>query len=271
MKNSKLNRLQQVLSSLAQNKHLSIAFSGGVDSRFLAFSCRYFGIEPELLHVSGCHIATHETKEALEWAHRHNFKIIDLSVDPLNVDIVVAGDKRRCYGCKKALFTRLLEIASYPLCDGTNHSDLGCYRPGLVALKELNIHSPLAQANLTKPEIRTLAREIGMDRWDQKSRPCLLTRYPYGRSPKREELLALSQAEEAIGEYLDRTLFHASEFRIRLISESKPQLHLLKADEQHLTDENKKEIQALFSQIAPFIGDLTIVGLDKLSGFFDTH
>lgn len=269
MKNSKLSHLKLILSSLAENKHLSIAFSGGLDSRFLAFSCRHFGIEPELLHVNGCHIAIQETKEAFEWANQHQFQITDLYIDPLSVDLVTLGDRRRCYGCKKALFTQLSKIASYPLCDGTNHSDLGSYRPGIVALKELNIHSPLAQANLTKSEIRLLAQELGMDHWDQKARPCLLTRYPYGVSPKREELLALSQAEETIGHYLKQILGYIPEFRIRLIHPRKPQLHLLKADEHRLTDKNRQEILSLFSQAAQVIGDLTIVGLDKLSGFFD--
>ena len=91
---------------------------------------------------------------------------------------MASGDRRRCYACKRNLFSLLKARTDLPLCDGTNASDAGQYRPGIRAVEELGILSPLASAGLTKADIHRCAALTGMEDPEQKARPCLLTRLP---------------------------------------------------------------------------------------------
>ena len=143
----RLSRLEKVLSEIAPDKRLAIAFSGGLDSRFLSFAAKYLGYTVKLLTVRGPHISAEETAEAVQWALDNGFEMELLDLNPLQMEAVEFNHTDRCYFCKKHLFLELKRrAADLPLCDGTNHSDLSHYRPGLKALSELKIHSPLAEA-----------------------------------------------------------------------------------------------------------------------------
>ncbi len=193
-----LIKLEQKLLEAAPGRHFNLAFSGGLDSRFLAYAAKMLSFSPLLLHISGPHISSAETASACAWAHTHGFAFKDLPVDPLDLPLVLRGDKKRCYACKRAMFSKLLEFAGRPLCDGTNVSDCASYRPGMQALKELGILSPLALSGFGKQDIQRLAGETGMDDPEQPARPCLLTRLPYGMEPKVSVLRALEKAEDAV-------------------------------------------------------------------------
>ena len=146
--NGLLERLRKALEDVAPQGRFAIAYSGGLDSRFLSHASKLLGFTPTLLHVTGSHVGGNE-EEGYRWARENGFEIRTLELDPLNVPEVHDGTKYRCYGCKKAVFTALLkEAGDLPLCDGTNHTDgeAGVWRPGMIALKELGIHSPLAVA-----------------------------------------------------------------------------------------------------------------------------
>lgn len=211
---------------------LALAFSGGLDSRFLAFTAARAGVPLHLFHVRGPHVPEAETGEALAWAAGRGMALTVLELNPLDSPEVADNTEQRCYHCKTRLFTALREAARavplengrpFLLCDGTNASDRGQYRPGLRALEELGVLSPLALSGLTKDDIRACAAASGMDAPHQQARPCLLTRYAYGLRPSGASLLALGGAEAAIGRVLAtrRNLLAAEaapvDFRLRLV------------------------------------------------------
>ena len=154
-----LPRLESVLGVLAAGNRFALAYSGGLDSRFLAHAAQRFGFEPVLLHIVGPHIPPEETDYARHWAPSRELAYEELPADPLDLALVASGDRRRCYACKRNLFSLLKARTDLPLCDGTNASDAGQYRPGIRAVEELGILSPLASAGLTKADIRRLSRE----------------------------------------------------------------------------------------------------------------
>ena len=198
------DRLAALLRALSAHGRLHIAFSGGLDSRFLSHAAQRAGLNPLLLHVSGPHIAPAESVWARQWAHDRGLSLAELKIDPLAHPAVAANAEDRCYHCKHALFSAMLRSMEPGgiLCDGSNLSDQGVYRPGLRALNELGIRSPLAEAELSKDHIRELGRLTGLDRPDQCARPCLLTRFAYGLHPTRDLLARLAEAEESVAALL---------------------------------------------------------------------
>ena len=151
------------LKELLKGRSLAIAFSGGLDSRFLAFSAQRAGADVLLLHVTGPHIPPAETAYALQWAENHGLHCLSIPFDPLQKAEVKQNGRERCYAGKAALFAavsrRLKEIggAGRTLCDGTHAGDLRVWRPGLRALREAGVLSPLAEAGLDKAAIRRAA------------------------------------------------------------------------------------------------------------------
>lgn len=210
--------LQQILKNLGP---FGVAFSGGLDSRFLTHAALLAGLKPRLVHVTGPHIPQCETAFAVAWAEARGADLTLIPADPLALPAVAAGARDRCYHCKHWLFTRLLEIVGAPLCDGSNLSDRGGYRPGLRALAELGIRSPLAEAGLTKPRLRELARLTGMERPEQQARPCLLTRLDYDQPPNAALLATLAELEEEVEAHL-RVWYpeqpEAPDFRVRCLA-----------------------------------------------------
>lgn len=126
-----LPRLESVLGVLAAGNRFALAYSGGLDSRFLAHAAQRFGFEPVLLHIVGPHIPPEETDYARHWAASRELAYEELPADPLDLALVASGDRRRCYACKRNLFSLLKARTDLPLCDGTNASDAGQYRPGI--------------------------------------------------------------------------------------------------------------------------------------------
>ena len=167
-----LPRLESVLGVLAAGNRFALAYSGGLDSRFLAHAAQRFGFEPVLLHIVGPHIPPEETDYARHWAASRELAYEELPTDPLDLALVASGDRRRCYACKRNLFSLLKARTDLPLCDGTNASDARQYRPGIRAVEELGILSPLASAGLTKADIHRCAALTGMEDPEQKARPC---------------------------------------------------------------------------------------------------
>ena len=259
-----LSRLESVLRERADRDRFALAYSGGLDSRFLAHAARRLGFEPVLLHVVGPHVPPDETGYARDWAAENRLSYAEVPVDPLDLPLVAAGDRRRCYACKRELFSRLKERTDLPLCDGTNASDAGHYRPGLQAVRELGVLSPLALADLDKAAIRSLAARTGMAFPEQPPRPCLLTRLAYGMKPERETLAALAAGERAV-----RRVFASDglspDFRLRLVAPGRAELHVLSA----ALDALPSAVRERLSRSVPGLPPLRLVGVDTLSGFFD--
>lgn len=197
MKNEKYNNLLGYLKKL---ESVVVAFSGGVDSTFLLKAAKE-ALEDKVvaLTIVSPYIPDWEVKEAKELVKKLNVKHEFIKV-PVIMDEIKYNPDNRCYLCKKNIFTKIKEFAkkngyNYVI-DGTNLDDTKDYRPGLVALKELEIKSPLLINKLTKNEIRELSKELGLNTWKKPSYACLLSRIPYGNEIKIEELKMIEKGEE---------------------------------------------------------------------------
>lgn len=193
---AKLRSLEELLHNTAPG---IIAVSGGLDSRLLAFLAASCGEEFLCVHFCGAHIPFHETASARRWLDACSLPFACIEVDIFGVEPVVTNSADRCYHCKKHMFSRLIE--QYPgkaVCDGTNYSDLGEYRPGLTALRELGVVSPFALCGISKDEIKALAHQVGLDYPDQPSTPCLLTRFPYGYRIDKGDVRRVSEIESQV-------------------------------------------------------------------------
>ena len=201
----KKNRLHDLIKSYGR---VGVAFSGGVDSSFLLkTSLEVLGVDNVLvLHAETGLACTGEEKLAKNWPERHSFVGVDfLSVkfNPFAWKSFVDNSKERCYYCKLKLYEEFQRIlAGYGIChllDGTNSDDLKENRPGLKAVKELGVETPLVLAKLNKAEIRVLSRENGLDTWEQPSSSCLATRIPHGMAITRKRLAAVACFEAIMG------------------------------------------------------------------------
>src|SRR5664280_3793 len=195
MTEEKSNKLNSILKDL---KSFVIAFSGGVDSSFLVYRAGSItNLKMAAVTLRTPYIPTREINEAIEFtkAHGLNHKILDLPFP----EIIRHNPVERCYLCKKILFTRISEFAlenGYRyIIDGTNADDTLTLRPGLKALKELSVRSPLAEAGITKNEIREFLLKEDLEIWDKPSMACLLTRIPYDTEVSEGMLRMIENAE----------------------------------------------------------------------------
>ena len=227
-----LDAMERLRALLHAYSPLVVAFSGGLDSRFLTHTAglwAFEGIRVHLLHCTGPHVPETETRAAVLWAEGRGLPLTLVAVDPLAISAVRGNAKDRCYHCKHHLFSTLLDIArtsplvpqGATLCDGTNADDCTAYRPGLRALQELAIRSPLAEAGLGKAMLRSLGAATGLDNPGQAARPCLLTRFAYDTPAEPNVLTALGAAEETVDRLLAAWAVETGqeaqpEFRLRL-------------------------------------------------------
>jgi pyridinium-3,5-biscarboxylic acid mononucleotide sulfurtransferase len=184
----------------------AVAFSGGVDSAYLLYmAVLALGVENVLaVTVSSALQPAAETKEAKAIADNLGIEQFILPLDLLEIDDVVKNSAERCYYCKNALFKSIITAAGKRgfkvVLDGTNADDPGDYRPGLRALKELGIISPLLKAALSKEEIRFLSKQAGLPTWNKPAAPCLATRFPTGELINAARLEMVDAAESFLRE-----------------------------------------------------------------------
>lgn len=269
MDSSLLDRLQRAILEAAPDGMFALAYSGGLDSRFLAHAAHLYGMKPLLLHVTGPHVPMDETTFARNWAEKHALSFQEVFVNPLSLPSVAAGARDRCYACKKELFTCLRAKSSLPLFDGTNTSDASVYRPGIRAVRELGVISPLALAGLGKKEIHFLAEQTGMEQPLQKARPCLLTRLPYGTTPTKEILSALAAGEAAARAVLAREKRFDVDLRLRLVAPDRLELHFLASDMETMGEAFRNELVREVMTAMPGYPSPVLSAQKSLSGFFD--
>jgi uncharacterized protein len=178
-----------------------VAFSGGVDSSFL-LSQSQKALGDKVIAVTGRSLSfpPRELKAATDFTKARGLRHLFVDSEELDLPGFKDNPPNRCYLCKRELFGKISQVAKENgvkwVMEASNKDDEGDYRPGLIAVKELGILSPLRDAELTKREIRALSREEGLPTWDKPSFACLASRFPYGERITPEELLKLDQAEE---------------------------------------------------------------------------
>jgi len=198
---AKARRLAGIIKSYGQ---VTLAFSGGVDSSFLLFEAQRILGSGNVLAVtvsSALHPVT-EIREAALIARHIGAEQLVLPLDLLAVAEVAENSADRCYHCKRVIFKALTAVADrYQLTtvvDGTNADDAGDHRPGLRALQEFAISSPLLEAGLGKAEIRQLAKEAGLPNWSKPAAPCLATRFSTGTRLTKRVLEKVTAAESTL-------------------------------------------------------------------------
>ncbi len=257
-------QLRDILDGLPP---LACAFSGGLDSRYLLACCLEAGHDTLAVHVTGPHIPSAETRGARDFARVMGVRLIEVAYNPLSAPEVARTDKARCYHCKKLLIASIRRVLAGQgedgrlLCDGSNHDDQSRYRPGIRALAEEHVFSPLARAGLSKQTITMESRAMGFPLPAEQARPCLLTRYAYGLEVRVDELRRIEQAEE---EFLALTAPDGSpllgDFRLRLTPA--PVLQV-----QRFREESRRTIDDILRRHG--FHPCAIVQTDAVSGFFD--
>lgn len=193
------NRLEKLNGIISTYRTFGVAFSAGVDSTFLlAAAVRVLGAENvTALTVIPPYVASWEIEESLEYARGMGVRHIRIETE--TIDEIRMNPEDRCYLCKTSLFSEMKEHCISEgiavLADGSNADDLGDYRPGMRALKELKILSPMLEVGLTKQNIRDISREWGLPTWNKPPYACLLTRIPHGRKITSEILERVEKSE----------------------------------------------------------------------------
>ena len=211
---------------------VAVAFSAGVDSTLLlAVASEVLGDRAVAVSVSADWVPDRESTEAAGFCESRGIRQICLHVSADEINGFAENPPDRCYLCKKALFTRIIESASEQgidcVAEGSNVDDLGDYRPGLQAIAELGVKSPLREACLTKAEIRELSRELELSTADKPSFACLASRIPYGETITSEKLSMADRGEQLLlekGFHQFRVRVHGTLARIELLPEEMERL-----------------------------------------------
>ena len=206
--------MMTVAEFFQENPAVGVAFSGGVDSAWLLHEAARYAGRTAAYFVRTPFQPDFELEDAADTARRLGVRLTVIEFDILTAPAVAANPPDRCYYCKKALFTRMLAAAAadgFPLvADGSNASDDSGGRPGMRALRELGVRSPLRECGVTKREIRRLAAEAALPVWDKPSYACLATRVPAGTAITREDLGRVARGEAAFA------AAGLNDFRLRL-------------------------------------------------------
>ena len=205
---------QSLRAFFADHPRMALAFSGGVDSAYLLYAARACGCDVAAFYAQSAFQPEFERRDAQRLAEQLTVPLNVVPLDVLAAAAVRDNPADRCYHCKKAIFTALLAAAEAQgyeaVMDGTNASDDTSDRPGMKALVELGVLSPLRLCGITKAQVREYSRAAGLFTWDKPAYACLATRIPTGTPITNEDLNRVEGAEAAL------FALGFSDFRVRL-------------------------------------------------------
>ncbi len=219
---------------------VAVAFSGGVDSAFLlAVANDVLGNRAVAITAAPVFVPKREQHEAVEFCRNRGIRQIVIPAGKLNIDSVRHNPPDRCYHCKKEIFGSIIQAAwengIKTVVEGSNLDDTGDYRPGMLAVQELGVLSPLLNAGFTKSDIRALSRELKLPTWDKPSFACLASRFVYGEPITDKKLFMVDQAEQLL---MDMG-FH--QFRVRIHGDL-ARIEVLPGELDRLMDPERREI-----------------------------
>lgn len=240
-----------------EHPQTAVAFSGGVDSAYLLYAARRYGTRTRAYYVRTAFQPAFELEDARRLAEEVGAELTVLDRDILCREEVTANPPDRCYHCKKVVFAAILAAAKADgfsvLLDGTNASDDSADRPGMRALAELSVRSPLRECGLTKTEIRRLSREAGLFTWDKPSYACLATRIPTGEPITAEKLQKTEAAETWLA------ALGLRDFRVRL-QDGAAKLQVTAADLDTVLENRERIIAELKRYYDGVLLDLEVRG-----------
>ncbi|MFZ1918859.1 MAG: ATP-dependent sacrificial sulfur transferase LarE [Terriglobales bacterium] len=238
-------RLREIV---AAHRRLIVAYSGGVDSAFLAWTAHeILGEAMRALIADSASLARTHLEEALRFAHEHAIPVEVVETRELENPSYTRNDSMRCFHCKDELFTVLERYCEAnglaAIAYGVNADDEGDFRPGQKAARAHRVLAPLLEAELTKAEIRELARQAGLRVWDKPASACLSSRIEYGRAVTREALGVVEKGEDALralGFRQFRVRHHGEIVRIEIARQEMGRA---------LTEEMTREFTAIFKDL----------------------
>lgn len=239
---------QKLRTYISELESLAVAFSSGVDSTFLLKTAHeVLGDRVIAVTAKSCSFPERELNEAIQFCEREGIPHFIVDSEELDIEGFSSNPKNRCYLCKHELFEKVAEVAAEhgikQIAEGSNLDDNGDYRPGLIAVAELGVHSPLRYAQLNKEEIRELSRELGLNTWNKQSFACLSSRFVYGETISKEKLSMVDKAEQLLldlGFSQVRVRIHGTIARIEVLPDQIAQL---------ITEPKKSVITAEFHRI----------------------